>query len=861
MAKIFLLIFFLQSLVMAQAISSEEIYTKVSPSIVFVEDGDGLGSGVILNSQGYILTNHHVVSSRLPVEVKVSLYKDDTVKEQIFKNVPVLKVHKDYDLALLKIDIPPGSRVVPIKKVDSEAPIRAGSTCYAIGNPEGLEKSITQGLVSFASREIEDLKYIQVSAAINPGNSGGAICNDKGELIGIATFKLRETDNIGFGIPIQKLDLKEFVTPGKQKGNKVLGATFEQQAKDAYELFLVDKESLSIDEHNFQLSAIKYLYKQAILYLPNEASPYHHLGLLHFSAREYEYAERYAEQAYRLDANDPKIMSLIISCYEALNKGKVAVPIANRFLGGKFEKVRELPVLQANAAYFLSNHYLRQNEVAKSVYFFKWGVSLSDIEIDIEKKRKRLNYTHNFSRLNSAQKAYFTGFDFKYSMQKLDEFVKLTDHDLSRVEALKKDVRNKISGSGDVLNLIPGSNIKELPEEGVSIWFPEKVNDVLFAYEGKYILAHLPKAKKIAIIDTEKTRFIKFLRFESEKFLWVTGGHHLVIYDKDSKIINTIDMKTWERSHTFRIPIKSELTNMYMRENDGSKVLLDFKSRFGAYSFKYFYPKKGQMLDVKVRGSVPSPRRYNHNNQILPNSISPIASKLKFYGHSYDIYDVDVASDMIRSKKIAISRDDGVKLSRPAPLVNNDGSFIYNNSLLYNIGTNDFVKSYKPSQDSYLSYGKLYGKNGLVVGNIENEIPYIKVYSLPDFILLDKVQSNKITKDVCIFASSYTKRIGLISGDRKKITLYNFAGVKRSQEIVQKPIPGKIYKQKVNIENATDIVLESGPDGSKYDVESNELIWDVDDKEERDREVSFVLSYKDSGGNQQYELIKVYIPN
>ena len=153
-----------------------------------------LGSGFIIDREGYIVTNNHVVENADKIRVKLSNGKEFDAK--------VVGRDPKTDLALIKIK---GSDdLVPIKMGDSEA-IKVGSWVVAIGSPFGLEQTVTAGIVSAKGRVIGAGPYddfIQTDASINPGNSGGPLLNMKGEVVGINTAIIARGQGIGFAIPI-----------------------------------------------------------------------------------------------------------------------------------------------------------------------------------------------------------------------------------------------------------------------------------------------------------------------------------------------------------------------------------------------------------------------------------------------------------------------------------------------------------------------------------------------------------------------------------------------------------------------------------------------------------------------------------
>ena len=154
-------------------------------------------SAVIIDPAGYLITNFHVVADATEIQVQLS---DGRVGE-----AEEVGVDTETDLALLRLDL----GELPAIRLGSSSQLRIGDVVLAIGNPYGLTKSVTQGIVSATGRGHLELttfeNFIQTDAAINAGNSGGALINSAGELVGINTAVLEQdpgTEGIGFAIPV-----------------------------------------------------------------------------------------------------------------------------------------------------------------------------------------------------------------------------------------------------------------------------------------------------------------------------------------------------------------------------------------------------------------------------------------------------------------------------------------------------------------------------------------------------------------------------------------------------------------------------------------------------------------------------------
>jgi serine protease Do len=209
----------------------EGLAAKVSPAVVqILVDGYGplheenrtqtalivrqhaVGSGVIVDASGYIMTNAHVVEGAQRIRVALPLPTDTGQAVPLGKRhilqARLIGVHKDTDLALLKID----ETDLPILPLLVSPRPRVGQLVFAIGSPEGLQNSVTLGVVSAVSRQPDPekpLTYIQTDAPINPGNSGGPLVDMNGAVVGINTFILSEgggSEGLGFAIPARIVD-------------------------------------------------------------------------------------------------------------------------------------------------------------------------------------------------------------------------------------------------------------------------------------------------------------------------------------------------------------------------------------------------------------------------------------------------------------------------------------------------------------------------------------------------------------------------------------------------------------------------------------------------------------------------------
>ncbi len=181
----------------------------LGPAVIKVSTPGGLGSGVILSRDGYAVTNAHVVQGETNLRATVWFEQPDhTLKRTDIDDVELIAVNNHVDLALIRIKHPEGKDFLFAPVQDAEK-LEVGQNVFAIGNPLGLERTLTQGVISTTQRSFDGLTYIQTDTPINPGNSGGPLFNTMGEVIGITNMGIRGGEALGFAIPTRYL--KDFI--------------------------------------------------------------------------------------------------------------------------------------------------------------------------------------------------------------------------------------------------------------------------------------------------------------------------------------------------------------------------------------------------------------------------------------------------------------------------------------------------------------------------------------------------------------------------------------------------------------------------------------------------------------------------
>jgi S1-C subfamily serine protease len=196
----------------------EAVIAKIRPAVVQVNvttaNGNGLGSGVIIDGRGYIITNHHVIAGAQ--RIQVTLYDGVSLSAQLVGTDAL------DDLAVLKVSAPSKLTVAPL---GDSSKLQVGQEVLVIGNPLGITQTVTSGIISALDRAVSTIPdAIQTDAAINPGNSGGALVDLQGNLVGIPTLTAIDpqfetpANGVGFAIPSNRV---RFIAPQLIETGKV----------------------------------------------------------------------------------------------------------------------------------------------------------------------------------------------------------------------------------------------------------------------------------------------------------------------------------------------------------------------------------------------------------------------------------------------------------------------------------------------------------------------------------------------------------------------------------------------------------------------------------------------------------------
>jgi len=303
------------------ALSPQEIFKRVSPSVVVVESLDSKGSVTAFGSGVVIcggcgsgnppkrlpadsLETRHIVTNRHVVEGGVTFDVEHNGRTWPAK---LVRVDSDHDLAELSVL----GLTAPSVRVRDSSTLAVGEKVYAIGAPEGLELTISEGLIS-GLRDFDKDRVIQTSAAISHGSSGGGLFDAEGRLVGITTFYLKEGQSLNFALPAEWT-----LALDRQPANAA--PTWGSQDSPAFQALLWFEAGYKADEAGKSGQAVS-AYREAIRLEPGNAPAWNNLGIAYENLGQYDQAVSAEQQAIRLEPDLEEAWVNLGNCYGYLGQ-------------------------------------------------------------------------------------------------------------------------------------------------------------------------------------------------------------------------------------------------------------------------------------------------------------------------------------------------------------------------------------------------------------------------------------------------------------------------------------------------------------------------------------------------------------
>lgn len=184
---------------------------RLGEAVALIQTPIGLGSGFVIHKDGYVVTNDHVIAGEHRISVTIFKKNENELAKVTYENVRIVATSSELDLALLKIESKSDELFDTVTLAAGDGEVRDGQTVFAIGSPLGLDRTVSEGIISIANRVIGGRLYLQTTTQINPGNSGGPLFNMRGEVVGVNNMKIAAIGAEGLGFSISLRVLKSFL--------------------------------------------------------------------------------------------------------------------------------------------------------------------------------------------------------------------------------------------------------------------------------------------------------------------------------------------------------------------------------------------------------------------------------------------------------------------------------------------------------------------------------------------------------------------------------------------------------------------------------------------------------------------------
>ncbi len=297
------------------------------------------GSGFIVRQDGAIVTNYHVISNAKDIAVKAG---DKVIEVEGF-----IYIDKENDLVILKAK----GKNLPTVKIGDINKINIGEKVYVISSPQGLENTISDGILSGIRDITSERKILQITAPVSSGSSGGPVFNKNGEVIGIATFIIKEAQNLNFAMPVNLIKdkigrkkitaLKDTVIEEYEKSAEYwfnLGVAYSEagmhkEAAEAFKQAIRIKTDLAEAHYNLGVAYVKLgmyreaieAFKQPIRIKPDDAEAHANLGVAYVKLRMYREAAEAFKQPIRIKPDDAETHAYLGAAYVNLGMYREAV--------------------------------------------------------------------------------------------------------------------------------------------------------------------------------------------------------------------------------------------------------------------------------------------------------------------------------------------------------------------------------------------------------------------------------------------------------------------------------------------------------------------------------------------------------
>ncbi len=601
----------------ATAQTAEAVFERVSRSVVRIDDLESHGTGIVIDPDGLILTNYHVVAVALDLSVTARVVRGGKLETATFEEVELVGVHPEYDLALLKIKAP-GERFVPATLAPQRA-ARTGETCYVIGNPGGaegaLDNSISDGLISAAARTIEGLDYIQTNAAINPGNSGGPLVSRTGAVLGVVTFKLDQAEGIGFAIPVAAYEKKAFKPASERPGDPEAAAEYTQAATRFFE---AAKRTPDPQRAAFLMTMAATGYRLAVMADPTNPRHYYHTGVSFWNGGVKDVGVAYLRRSRQIDPDfGPPCKLLGLYALEQ-NDPEQAMQLWEQGLTLAENTEQE----RAGCAENMAVNYANRGIWPQAAYLASWAIDLHD---QPDRRAQRLRIIQQAKNAINREQARHLRQLPTFTLEDMATFVALQGEALMSAEASTArptEPTPKVTAPATAPTPRPASASpvsapvvqaspthpplenqkaaryqrieaaiqKPTPvrEAGLSQALDGRPVEVVPCYSGLYLAVRFEEPNRIDLFNLHDGRRVLQIPLKEPGAVFGAGGDTLFIYYQKARVIERWDLNELKMSGAERLTLDGVVTHMVFGLENPYRAIISSAASTDALGRRWF---------------------------------------------------------------------------------------------------------------------------------------------------------------------------------------------------------------------------------------------------------------------------------
>lgn len=864
----------------ARALEPNKIYDLVVPSTVTVEDVDRRASGVILTADGLMLAPYDTVLAEVDLKVIAYVNTGGRFAPMEIKNVKVLKVHEGYRVALLQAKPPANAKFIPATLLPLNLPLTPGSRSFVVGNSENIPgravtMGITAGLMSSASRTIEDREFVQLSAAIPSGAIGGPVCDDAGKVFAMAAGRGEGTEAISFAAPMRKLALTEFVALNAR-------ALDRETAEEARRALTATNAMADFAEGPEREALLRQQIEIARVWMgaePAEVRPYNVICKLYRKLGQADRAIKYGEAAARRAPDHPDTCHLLGSLYYEADKGNEA----------NFKRCLEMWLRGASSAekYFamfcaddMAGALLEQGNAVGAAYALRWAEVLA-AQLETAPAVDRASTWAKLQPLLADK--YLENITAKADGFSKAEFTSTASSTVLGVTRRGGSPPQE-GGTGPSLTVTPaelaavrksaeaefGAKWRPVSADGLAVELPDEPRLGLLVNAGWQVALHYPASGKIGVLDLASGQLAGAIDCAEPEPLLAAGGRLLTIYAPSTQMLELYDLPKREKLAARKLILPGKVKYVGMGSLNPSHIYV-------------VCHQENQLSYLPMALSVPALRAFPLRAEKDPGAELPI--EMVALGDSLEGA-MDETGLICAAGRPGISPR-GYTVYRLAP----GGKVIYNFSDLNGpirpwfsggaslvVGTDRIYRLTQPKFVERWTYeGTPGGATPMAIAGYPGFAAYLnseksrafRVHTFPSMALavdlplsepaLQKLPKPGLGADPFFFASAAPDRIVCIAPDQRRAILFPL-GLKAGATGAEGARPGQRFQKPLNIAAGSKVVIQSGPAGLSYNADKNALVWDIPADFQGGKTVTIILLVTPPGGTPAYVNERILVP-